>query len=179
MIAAWSVDRLGRSLQDLVGLLNELQSLKCDLYLHQQALDTSTLSGRAMFQMCGVFAEFENPDRAALQDVVDIFGVQELENLSSRHLTPSVPTPATLPDGCGSSPSPNAARVRVGRADSRRLETRPSSPNSQAFRNRSGPISPPAPANGIGQTRKDWSLNQRRGDCSSCDMPSSQARGSQ
>src|SRR6478672_5076414 len=59
MIAAWSVDRLGRSLQDLVGFLNELQALGCDLYLHQQALDTSTPSGRAMFQMCGVFAEFE------------------------------------------------------------------------------------------------------------------------
>jgi DNA invertase Pin-like site-specific DNA recombinase len=59
MIAAWSVDRLGRSLQDLVGFLTELQALGCDLYLHQQALDTTTPSGRAMFQMCGVFAEFE------------------------------------------------------------------------------------------------------------------------
>lgn len=59
MIAAWSVDRLGRSLQDLVGFLNDLRALGCDLYLHQQALDTSTPSGRAMFQMLGVFAEFE------------------------------------------------------------------------------------------------------------------------
>lgn len=59
MIAAWSVDRLGRSLQHLVGFLIDLQALGCDLYLHQQALDTSTPSGRAMFQMCGVFAEFE------------------------------------------------------------------------------------------------------------------------
>jgi DNA invertase Pin-like site-specific DNA recombinase len=59
MIAAWSVDRLGRSLQDLVGFLTDLQALGCDLYLHQQALDTSTPSGRAMFQMCGVLAEFE------------------------------------------------------------------------------------------------------------------------
>jgi DNA invertase Pin-like site-specific DNA recombinase len=59
MIAAWSVDRLGRSLQDLLGFLNELQAVGCDLYLYQQALDTSTVSGRAMFQMCGVFAEFE------------------------------------------------------------------------------------------------------------------------
>jgi DNA invertase Pin-like site-specific DNA recombinase len=59
MIAAWSVDRLGRSLQDLVGFLNELQSLHCNLYLHQQAIDTTTPSGKAMFQMCGVFAEFE------------------------------------------------------------------------------------------------------------------------
>jgi DNA invertase Pin-like site-specific DNA recombinase len=59
MVAAWSVDRLGRSLQHLVGFLTDLQALGCDLYLHQQALDTSTPSGRAMFQMCGVFAEFE------------------------------------------------------------------------------------------------------------------------
>jgi DNA invertase Pin-like site-specific DNA recombinase len=59
MVAAWSVDRLGRSLQDLVGFLTELRALGCHLYLHQQALDTSTPAGRAMFQMCGVFAEFE------------------------------------------------------------------------------------------------------------------------
>jgi DNA invertase Pin-like site-specific DNA recombinase len=59
MIAAWSVDRLGRSLQDLVGFLTELQALGCDLYLHQQRIDTTTPSGRCMFQMCGVFAEFE------------------------------------------------------------------------------------------------------------------------
>jgi DNA invertase Pin-like site-specific DNA recombinase len=58
-VAAWSVDRLGRSLQHLVGFLNELQALNCNLYLHQQAIDTTTPSGRAMFQMCGVFAEFE------------------------------------------------------------------------------------------------------------------------
>jgi DNA invertase Pin-like site-specific DNA recombinase len=67
MIAAWSVDRLGRSLQDLVSFLNELQSVGCDLYLHQQALDTSTPAGRAMFGMCGVFAEFE---RSMIQERV-------------------------------------------------------------------------------------------------------------
>src|SRR3954454_3419508 len=59
MLAAWSVDRLGRSLQDLIGFLSELHSTSRDLYLHQQAIDTSTPSGRAMFQMLGVFAEFE------------------------------------------------------------------------------------------------------------------------
>jgi DNA invertase Pin-like site-specific DNA recombinase len=59
MVLAWSVDRLGRSLQDLVAFINEMAAVGCDLYLHQQALDTSTPSGRAMFQMCGVFAEFE------------------------------------------------------------------------------------------------------------------------
>ena len=59
MVAAWSVDRLGRSLMDLVGVLQELHAKNVDLYLHRQGLDTSTPSGRAMFQMLGVFAEFE------------------------------------------------------------------------------------------------------------------------
>lgn len=59
IVAAWSVDRLGRSLQDLIGFLSDLHATGRDLYLHQQAIDTSTPSGRAMFQMLGVFAEFE------------------------------------------------------------------------------------------------------------------------
>jgi DNA invertase Pin-like site-specific DNA recombinase len=59
MVAAWSVDRLGRSLTDLLALLTELHAKGVDLFLHQQGLDTSTPSGRAMFQMLGVFAEFE------------------------------------------------------------------------------------------------------------------------
>jgi DNA invertase Pin-like site-specific DNA recombinase len=59
MVAAWSVDRLGRSLKNLIEVLSELHAKCVDLYLHQQGLDTSTPSGRAMFQMMGVFAEFE------------------------------------------------------------------------------------------------------------------------
>ena len=59
LVAAWSVDRLGRSLQHLLGVLGELQAKGVDLYLHQQGLDTSTPAGKALFQMLGVFAEFE------------------------------------------------------------------------------------------------------------------------
>lgn len=59
MVAAWSVDRLGRSLKDLVSLLCDLQAKGVDLFLFQEGLDTSTPSGRAMFQMLGVFSEFE------------------------------------------------------------------------------------------------------------------------
>lgn len=59
IVAAWSVDRLGRSLPDLLDALKDLHAKDVDLYLHQQGLDTSTPSGRAMFQMMGVFAEFE------------------------------------------------------------------------------------------------------------------------
>jgi DNA invertase Pin-like site-specific DNA recombinase len=67
VVMAWSVDRLGRSLQDLVGFLSELHALRIDLYLHQQGLDTRTPAGKAMFQMMGVFAEFE---RAMIQERV-------------------------------------------------------------------------------------------------------------
>lgn len=59
MVAAWSVDRLGRSLQHLIPFLSDLQAKGIDLFLLRQGLDTSTPSGRAMFQMLGVFAEFE------------------------------------------------------------------------------------------------------------------------
>jgi len=55
----WSVDRLGRSLQHLVTFLDELHSKKIDLFLHQQGIDTTTPAGKMMFQMLGVFAEFE------------------------------------------------------------------------------------------------------------------------
>jgi DNA invertase Pin-like site-specific DNA recombinase len=59
IVAAWSVDRLGRSLQDLVSFLGEVHGAGVDLYLDRQGLDTSTPAGKAMFQMLGVFAEFE------------------------------------------------------------------------------------------------------------------------
>jgi DNA invertase Pin-like site-specific DNA recombinase len=64
---AWNVDRLGRSLKDLVAFLSELHALGIDLFLHQQGLDTTTPAGKAMFQMLGVFAEFE---RSIIQERV-------------------------------------------------------------------------------------------------------------
>ena len=65
MVVAWSIDRLGRSLQHLVQLFGEFQALGIDMYLHQQHVDSSTPSGRALLQMSGVFAEFE---RAMIQE---------------------------------------------------------------------------------------------------------------
>ena len=58
-VMAWSVDRLGRSLPDLLAVMGELKARGVDLYLHQQSIDTSTPAGKAMFQMLGVFSEFE------------------------------------------------------------------------------------------------------------------------
>jgi DNA invertase Pin-like site-specific DNA recombinase len=47
--------------------LSEIHALKIDLYMHQQGIHTTTPAGKAMFQMMGVFAEFE---RAMIQEGV-------------------------------------------------------------------------------------------------------------
>lgn len=59
LIAVWSIDRLGRSLQHLVTTVNDLQAVGVALYIHQQQLDTTTPSGKLCFSMFGAFAEFE------------------------------------------------------------------------------------------------------------------------
>jgi DNA invertase Pin-like site-specific DNA recombinase len=59
VVAAWSVDRLGRSLPDLLHFLEDIHGCGIDFYLYQQGIDITTPAGKAMFQMFGVFAEFE------------------------------------------------------------------------------------------------------------------------
>ena len=59
LIMFWAVDRASRNLSHLVEMMEELDSKKVGMYFHQQAIDTSTPSGRAMIQMAGVFASFE------------------------------------------------------------------------------------------------------------------------
>ena len=58
-VMVWDVSRLGRSLTHLIEFLNEVHSVGCDLYIHQSGLDTSTPTGKMMFQMIGIFSEFE------------------------------------------------------------------------------------------------------------------------
>ena len=59
VVMAWSIDRLGRSLIDLLGTIQHLEACRVDLYFDQQSIDTTTPTGRLMFQICGAFAEFE------------------------------------------------------------------------------------------------------------------------
>jgi DNA invertase Pin-like site-specific DNA recombinase len=59
LVACWSIDRLGRSVQNLVEILNDMQALRVDLFFHQQGLDTSTPSGRMMFSVFSALAEYE------------------------------------------------------------------------------------------------------------------------
>jgi len=69
MIFVWSVDRLGRSLQDLISFLNEINSIGCNLYIHNSQLDSSTPAGKMLFSLLGVFSEFE---RSMISDRVKL-----------------------------------------------------------------------------------------------------------
>ena len=127
MVMAWSVDRLGRSLKDLVGFLSELHALRIDLFLHQQGLDTRTPAGKAMFQMMGVFAEFE---RAIIQERVRA-GLKrakgEGKQLGRPRIAPSWRSASgalATPDGqgCVSSPS-SSVSIRAPCSGSAALST--------------------------------------------------------
>ncbi len=59
LIASWSIDRLGRSVQSLIEFMNEVQATGTDLYVHQQSVNTSTPSGRMVFSIFGAIGEFE------------------------------------------------------------------------------------------------------------------------
>jgi DNA invertase Pin-like site-specific DNA recombinase len=59
IVMAWAIDRIGRSLIDLLGTIQHLEACGVDLYLDQQSIDTTTPMGKLIFQVCGAFAEFE------------------------------------------------------------------------------------------------------------------------
>jgi DNA invertase Pin-like site-specific DNA recombinase len=59
VIMAWAIDRLGRSLLDLLTTMNDLHAYGVDIYLDQQNIDATTPMGRLVFQVTGAFAEFE------------------------------------------------------------------------------------------------------------------------
>jgi DNA invertase Pin-like site-specific DNA recombinase len=122
IIAAWSVDRLGRSLQHLVTFLAEINARCVDLYLHTQGLDTSTPAGRALFGMLSVFSEFE---RAILVDRVKA-GLNRAKS-QGRHCgrPPLAPTKVEAVRallGTGMSLSQIAKKVGVGVATVHRVK---------------------------------------------------------
>src|SRR5215468_8501280 len=59
IVMAWAIDRLGRSLSDLLDTIQHLEACGVDLYVDQQAIDTTTPMGKLVFQLTGAFAEFE------------------------------------------------------------------------------------------------------------------------
>jgi DNA invertase Pin-like site-specific DNA recombinase len=59
VVMAWAIDRLGRSLKDLLGTIDHLKEVGVDLHLDQQNIDTTTPTGKLLFQITGAFGEFE------------------------------------------------------------------------------------------------------------------------
>ena len=120
-VMAWSVDRLGRSLQHLVGFLSEINERNVDLYLHVQGLDTSTPSGRAMFAMLSVFAEFE---RSILRDRI-MAGLARSTKKSGRPpLDAHTEHRARKLLDAGTSINATAKSLKIGVATVHRIKTR-------------------------------------------------------
>jgi DNA invertase Pin-like site-specific DNA recombinase len=121
LIACWSVDRLGRSLQHLVSFLSEINERNVDLYLHVQGLDTSTPSGRAMFAMLGVFAEFE---RSILRDRIMAGLARSTKKAGRPSLDADTDRRARKLLTDGASINATAKKLRIGVATAHRIKTR-------------------------------------------------------
>jgi hypothetical protein len=91
LIAVWSIDRLGRSLQHLVTTVNDLHAQGVQLYFHQQAIDTTTPSGKLMF---GVFASFSEFERSIISERIQL-GIQRARKEGRKLGRPSSVTDST------------------------------------------------------------------------------------
>lgn len=121
MVAAWSVCRLGRSLQHLITMLGDLNARGVDLYLHVQALDTSTPSGRAMFGMLGVFSEFE---RAMISERVRAGLARSTKQGGRPRLDPDKTEKIRRSLIRGTSINETARKLRVGVGTVHRIKTK-------------------------------------------------------
>ena len=110
MVAAWSIDRLGRNLGHLVQFTDELRQQNVGLYLHQQQVDTSTAAGRAFLHMAGVFAEFE---RSVIVERIHA-GLARARAQGKHMGRPSTLTPATQ-DQIRRLAAEGMGKVKIGR----------------------------------------------------------------
>lgn len=59
MILCYDLSRLGRNLEELIRIMNEMNSLNINLFFYREAINTDSSSGKLMFSMFGVLAEWE------------------------------------------------------------------------------------------------------------------------
>lgn len=121
LIACWSVDRLGRSLQHLVTFLGEINARGVDLYLHTQGLDTSTPAGRAMFGMLSVFADLE---RSILRERIMAGLRRSTKKAGRKPLDPEKITKIEQALAKGGSINETARKLKVGVGTVHRIKTR-------------------------------------------------------
>ncbi len=84
-VVVWSVDRLGRNMNHLTAVLQELHDLNINIYAWKQSLDTETEMGRMMWKLLGVFAEMENNLRKERQ----ISGIRKAQERGVKFGRPS------------------------------------------------------------------------------------------
>jgi DNA invertase Pin-like site-specific DNA recombinase len=94
VVMVWSIDRLGRSLVDLLATMQDLRAAGTDLFVHQQAVDTTTPSGNLLFQVLGAFAEFE---RAIIQSRVQA-GIDRIKAGAPTRSGKPIGRPGTTPE---------------------------------------------------------------------------------
>jgi Resolvase, N terminal domain len=102
LVAAWSVDRLGRSLQDLLGALSEIHAKGVDLYLHQQGIDTSTPAGRALFQISATAGPGDRGSQAGTTPRLGALRLRLLIGLAASIAVAIPPRPEAGSGNCGS-----------------------------------------------------------------------------
>ena len=68
-VIVWSADRLARSMRHLVNVLHELNSCKIEIFSYRQGVDTSTPMGAMLWQVLGIFSEFEHGIRRERQTI--------------------------------------------------------------------------------------------------------------
>ena len=66
-VMIWDVSRLARNMRHLISVCEQLKDYGIHIYSYSQNLDTSTMSGQAFFQMCGIFSSMETSLRAERQ----------------------------------------------------------------------------------------------------------------
>lgn len=119
LVAAWSVCRLGRSLQHLVTLLGDLNAKGIDLYLHVQGIDTTTPTGKAMFGMLGVFAELE---RSLISERVKAGLARSTKRGGRPPLDPQKDAKVRKLLAAGTSINQTARKLRIGVATVHRIK---------------------------------------------------------
>ena len=60
IVLVCSIDRIGRSLQEFVAFLLDLEKQGIDFYAHKQKIDTTLPEDKALFRFCSLFSKFEH-----------------------------------------------------------------------------------------------------------------------
>ena len=123
VVLVWRLDRWGRSVTDLLATLQELEHLGVSFVSPTEALDLTTLAGRAMAGLLAVFAEFERGDSPGTGTRRPAQARQNGQRLG-RPVTVALHADQVRKlDRAGTSKAEIARRLKIGRTSVRRMLT--------------------------------------------------------